>query len=90
MVPIRDLDRVIDLLPVSFADWLGKHPGEEIITRDRSGLYADGGRQGAPSTALKTSDSVRLKGRSRQVLRFFPSLVAQSVSHRLPHNHGAR
>jgi transposase len=52
---LMDLERlhVIDLLPVrsaeSFAHWLGLHPEVEVITRDRSGLYADGGWQGAPS-----------------------------------------
>jgi transposase len=57
---LMDLEQrqVIDLLPVrsaeSFADWLKKHPGVELIARDRSGLYADGGRQGAPSAAQIT------------------------------------
>ena len=55
-----DLERseVIDLLPErsadSFARWLGLHPEVEVITRDRSSLYADGGKQGAPSAAQIT------------------------------------
>jgi transposase len=48
----------MDLLPVrsadSFASWLKMHPAVELITRDRSGLFADGGRQGAPSAAQIT------------------------------------
>jgi len=57
---LMDLERlhVIDLLPVrsaeSFAHWLGLHPEVEVITHDRSGLYADGGRQGAPSAVQIT------------------------------------
>jgi hypothetical protein len=44
--------RVIDFLPersaASLAHWLEAHPGVKTIVRDRSNLYADGGRQGAP------------------------------------------
>jgi transposase len=60
---LMDLERpqVIDLLPVrsaeSFSHWLGLHPEVEVITRDRSGLYADGGRQGAPSAVQTNSKS---------------------------------
>ena len=62
---LMDLERsqVIDLLPVrsadSFAEWLGLHPEVEVITRDRSSLYADGGRQGAPS-AVQITDRYHL------------------------------
>jgi transposase len=60
-----DLERsqVIDLRPArsadSFAQWLGFHPEVEVITRDRSSLYADGGRQGAPS-AVQITDRYHL------------------------------
>jgi len=72
-----DLERhqVVDLLPdrsgSTFAAWLTAHPGAEIISRDRSGEYAEGAKRGAPQ-AIQVADRFHLLRNLRDVvLRIF-------------------
>lgn len=68
-----DLERqhVVDILPGRSADglaeWLEQHPGIEIISRDRAGVYAEGARRGAPD-AIQVADRFHLLKNLREAL----------------------
>ena len=55
--------RVVDLLPdrstESVKTWLERHPGIEVISRDRCGIYAEGAEKGAVA-ALQVADRFHL------------------------------
>jgi transposase len=65
---------VVDLLPdrsaASVAAWLTQHPTITVVCRDRSDLYADGIRRGAPE-AVQVVDRFHLVQNLRQVLEAF-------------------
>jgi transposase len=68
--------RVVDLLPdrsaATVAAWLAQHPTITAVCRDRSDLYADGIRQGAPN-AVQVVDRLHLVHNLRQAVEAFLS-----------------
>jgi hypothetical protein len=68
-----DLERreVLDILQdrsaESASNWLRAHPSIEMVSRDRCGLYAQGGAQGAPQ-AQQTADRFHLLQNLRQAI----------------------
>jgi transposase len=66
--------RVVDLLPdraaATVAAWLDQHPTITTVCRDRSDVYADGIRRGAPE-AIQVVDRFHLVQNLRQALEGF-------------------
>jgi transposase len=86
---IVDLERgeVVDVLADreedTFAEWLRAHPGVEIISRDRSTVYAAGASAGAPE-AIQVADRFHLsRNLSEAIQRLFdrhPSVLREVVA----------
>jgi transposase len=76
--------KVIELLPdrtvETLAEWLRQHPGVEIVSRDRSGAYAQAIAEGAPD-AIQIADrwhllKNNLEALERALRREHPAMVA--------------
>ncbi len=85
--------KVVDVLPDRSAEatgqWLGRHSGVEIVSRDRSGLYAEGARQGAPQ-AHQVADRFHLLQNLRQTIEQQLSRAPQPTRQSSPTNPEAK
>ncbi|MAT69408.1 MAG: ISL3 family transposase [Planctomycetaceae bacterium] len=86
--------RPIDLLPErskeSFRDWLGRHPGVEVVSRDRGEPFAQGAAEGAPQ-ACHVADRWYLLANLRDAAaRWFGRTAAQWRPHLGPPTSGVR
>jgi transposase len=88
-----DLERrkPIEMLPdrqtATFANWLQLHPGVEIISRERSGTYAEAARMAAPQ-ALQVADRFHLAKNLSETLerimrRYYPLIQKELVGNLL-------
>jgi transposase len=83
--------KVVDLLPECSAQaveqWLRQHPGVKIISRDRQGSLAYGGRRGAPA-ARQVADRFHLIQNLQQAVH--TELVCQRAHLKIPAGEFAR
>ena len=83
-----DLERreVVDVLPDRSAkatgEWLAQHPGIEIVSRDRCGLYAEGARQSAPQAGRWPTGSICCRTHVRPSSSSSAALLDPPVCHR--------
>jgi hypothetical protein len=72
----KAIDLLADREAETLCDWLKAHPGVEVISRDRSPVYADGARRGAP-TAMQVADRFHLLQNLRTA---FENLLCRQTS----------
>jgi transposase len=93
---IVDLERhtVADVLASrsvrATADWLKRHPGIEVVSRDRCGLYAEGIREGAPHARQITDRFHLLQNLRENIERELTSASRHAGRSRLPAAAGDR
>ena len=56
-----------DRSAVTAANWFKDHPGVEVVSRDRAGLYAEAAREGAPQ-AKQVADRFHLLQNFRETI----------------------
>jgi transposase len=64
----QPIDMLADRSANTLVDWLSRHPGVAIITRDRAPDYADGATRGAPD-AIQVADRFHVLQNAREMLQ---------------------
>jgi hypothetical protein len=67
----------------SVATWLAAHPGVEIVSRNRHGLYAEGARNGAPQ-AWQVADRFHVVQNLREMIKKQLGRLGRPLRERAP------